>query len=191
MKEEIRKKMIEQLSKFPTSDRNKEQTLILDKLLTYISLNQIKKIGLFWGRIPEIETGPMIDVLQDLGLEIYLVRMEKERQLSFKYFTDKSQLEISKFGVYQPKADLDSLDPNQLDLLVVPGLAFNLDGYRIGFGGGYYDRLLSKYPRIQTLSLSFSIQLLANDLWLPDYYDIPVDCLITLNQILEVKDEIK
>jgi 5-formyltetrahydrofolate cyclo-ligase len=63
-----------------------------------------------------------------------------------------------------------------LDLLIVPGLAFSKKGYRIGFGGGYYDRFLSAFDG-KTVSLVFGEQF--NDQWTPDVFDIPIDKIYT------------
>ena len=67
---------------------------------------------------------------------------------------------------------------DEIDLMVVPGVAFKENGQRLGFGGGYYDRYLAKYPGFKC-SLALSTQLASDDEWQPESFDIPVDRIIT------------
>lgn len=74
------------------------------------------------------------------------------------------------------------IDPNEIDLIITPGVAFKKDGYRVGYGGGYYDRFLSKIPNTQTIAIAFSLQIVDE---LPiDNYDIPVDYIYTEKNII-------
>ena len=88
-------------------------------------------------------------------------------------------LEKTKFGVlenHDPKAEVK----NDLDLIIVPGLAYGLDkNSRLGFGGGYYDRFLKKYPT-QTLSLVNSIQAFDQTEWKIEDHDVPLKNLILI-----------
>lgn len=71
-----------------------------------------------------------------------------------------------------------------LDAIIVPGLVFDLQGYRIGYGGGYYDRFLGSLSRKKsTLSLAFPFQVVEEELP-KEAYDIPVDFLVTSEQCI-------
>ena len=68
------------------------------------------------------------------------------------------------------------VEPNDIDLLIVPGIAFDSEGFRMGFGGGYYDRFLQSFKG-NTVSLAFQEQIVSN---LPkEDHDIPVEKIIT------------
>lgn len=100
------------------------------------------------------------------------------RLMSFYYITELSQLEKSSFGVLEPKTDICELmsrEP-QNSLCVVPGMAFDCDGYRLGYGKGYYDRFLSGYHGV-TAGICYSDCIR----WkLPrGRFDRPVDILVT------------
>ena len=78
------------------------------------------------------------------------------------------------------RAFLRSYVKNDLDLIIVPGLAYGLDkNSRLGFGGGYYDRFLKKYPT-QTLSLANSVQAFDQTKWKIEAHDIPIENLILI-----------
>lgn len=78
-------------------------------------------------------------------------------------------------GIYHSISDSELT--NYMDLLVVPGVAFEKSGYRIGYGGGYYDKFLNQY-KTQTVSLLYDFQLTTFD---KESFDQPVDQLIIYN----------
>ena len=74
--------------------------------------------------------------------------------------------------------------PSQIDLLIVPGLAYTQAGYRLGFGGGYYDRFLRDYDG-KTISLAFNCQMIPQiDL---EEHDLPVSKIITNTEVITTK----
>lgn len=79
----------------------------------------------------------------------------------------------TKFGVEEPEIEKVA-SPDELDLLIVPGLVFNRSGYRIGFGGGYYDRYLANYKG-KTCSFVFAEQLMED--WQIEEFDQPIQQL--------------
>lgn len=96
----------------------------------------------------------------------------------------ESDLQAGPMGILEPRPDrLHAIDPKVVDLHVVPGLAFDAMGFRIGYGKGYYDRfLLLRSPRSITVGVAFDIQVverLPHDLW-----DIPVDSIATETQLV-------
>ena len=97
------------------------------------------------------------------------------KKLHFYQVEPQTEYQLSSFGVEEPLSQkkIDALD---LDLLIVPGLIFSHEGYRIGFGGGYYDRFLADFQG-KTVSLVFAEQFDVR--WQPDSFDIPVQKIIT------------
>ena len=81
------------------------------------------------------------------------------------------QLERNSFGLLEPQGDFTILEPSQIDLIHVPGLAFNPSKYRVGYGGGYYDRYLEHFPG-HTISTIYPCQI---QNFQPEHYDIPVE----------------
>ncbi|MEO0377683.1 MAG: 5-formyltetrahydrofolate cyclo-ligase, partial [Cyanobacteria bacterium P01_A01_bin.17] len=64
---------------------------------------------------------------------------------------DLDQLQPGKYGIMEPNATLPILSPAVADLILIPALACSAQGYRLGYGGGYYDRLLSQWPHLKTI----------------------------------------
>ena len=84
---------------------------------------------------------------------------------------EPEKLERNSFGLLEPQGDFTILEPSQIDLIHVPGLAFNTSGYRVGYGGGYYDRYLEHFPG-HTISTIYPCQI---QNFQPEHYDIPVE----------------
>ncbi|MCX8163284.1 MAG: 5-formyltetrahydrofolate cyclo-ligase [Candidatus Micrarchaeota archaeon] len=93
-------------------------------------------------------------------------------------------LELSKFGVLEPKAEAQDFNTTNIDVAIIPGIVFDKNGYRLGYGLGFYDRFL-KDKKFFKIGLCFSGQILDN---LPiEHHDIRLDCLISEKSILRIK----
>ena len=122
----------------------------------------------------EIDTWPIVEDLQRSGREVYVpVVRKRPKGLVPTLYTTKESLAPAVFGILEPPPGTPTVEPDRLDLVVVPGLAFSQEGYRIGYGGGYYDRLLSN-TSAPTVGLVYTAFIRALD---PDPWDQPVDFL--------------
>ena len=174
----IREKTLVALKEVPLNVREKYEKQLLNHLINKIKKESIQTIGFYYGFYPEINTKDYFDTLWREGVRIYLPRIQPKRQLSFHLYQPKDPLDSAFNGqVYQPRPDSSSINPNELDQLIVPGVAFRLDGHRIGHGGGYYDRLLASLST-KTVSLVFSEQMYAIDEWVAQDHDYPIDELL-------------
>ena len=70
---------------------------------------------------------------------------------------DPDNLVATSFGLMEPASDL-AVEKSEIDLIHVPGVVFNDEGYRIGYGAGYYDRYLEKHPELVHIALAFEFQ---------------------------------
>ncbi len=90
---------------------------------------------------------------------LLLPRVEARGELSFFRPTTDGDLERSSLGILEPKSICERVAACQIPLALVPALAFDSSGYRLGYGGGYYDRLLSSSPHLQSWGIGFREQL--------------------------------
>lgn len=100
------------------------------------------------------------------------------------FYEVKSRDEITKDEKNILIPDSSNEHNNQVDLLLVPGLIFNEEGYRTGYGGGFYDRFLENFKG-ETVSLLFDEQF---GQVITESHDLPVDTLITPTQIINAKE---
>ncbi|WP_042458395.1 5-formyltetrahydrofolate cyclo-ligase [Neobacillus dielmonensis] len=143
-------------------------------------------IGITISKPPEVDTFQIIRKAWELGKQVAVPKCHpKTKQLIFRNLTAFSQLESVFFELLEPiEAITKEVPANRMDLVLVPGLAYSIDGYRIGFGGGYYDRFLSSYSGC-TVSLAFTEQIMAA---IPtEEHDIPVERIITPEKVLKVR----
>ena len=99
---------------------------------------------------------------------------------------DMAELTSSQFGLLEPKADfIRKLNPKEIEVVLVPGLAFDRRGNRLGYGKGYYDGFLIKLsPNALKIGLAYNFQLMDE---VPiDNHDIPLDIIITEKEIIVV-----
>lgn len=127
-----------------------------------------------YGYLPfnqEVDLLPLLKAALALGKQVALPKCYG-KEMHFIQIHDLSRIQCSAFGAPEPIADAP-IACDEKALVIVPGLVFDRRGYRIGYGGGYYDRFLAREPSHPTISLCYDFQLV--DRLEPDPHDIPVD----------------
>ncbi|WP_071131604.1 5-formyltetrahydrofolate cyclo-ligase [Enterococcus timonensis] len=157
MKKELRLEMLEKL-KALAGDRKKlsRAEKIQKDFLASTYFKEAQVIGFYLPSEIEIP----LDKIFSAGLhagKIMAAPIAKNHQMHFFQVTEKTKFNRSTFGVLEPEPE-KPIAKASLDVLIVPGLLFTEEGYRIGFGGGYYDRFLSDFKGV-TVSLIFKEQL--------------------------------
>lgn len=182
----LRKSVIGQMNELAKSEHASKSSAILEKLLEDPDFQQAESIGVTISRWPEVDTMPLIETCWRLGKKVAAPKcFAKGRTMDFRLFDSFEQLEVVYMDLKEPiEASTQPIGADSIDLLIVPGVVFTESGYRIGFGGGYYDRYLSGYSG-NTRSLAFELQLAAG---LPvESHDIPVDGIITESRTIDAK----
>lgn len=177
-KSELRKQTISKLENI-TSDK---KATIENQLHHNLFSSQIwlssQTIGITISKKFEWNTSPIIHKAWKQGKTVCVPKCyPKEKKLVFYKLDSYEQLELSFYQLLEPKtSETEQMNKQQIDLMVVPGILFDKDGYRIGFGGGYYDRYLADYPN-KTVALVSHAQLIDD---LPVHsFDVNVKQLIT------------
>ena len=98
--------------------------------------------------------------------------------MEVRRYTEKEDLQKGAFGIMEPTGTLFT-DYERIDVAIVPGVAFDRDGHRLGRGKGYYDRFLSKVPLVYKIGVRFPSRLM--DEVPADEYDILMDEIVTAN----------
>ena len=182
----LRKSVISQMNELSKSQHAEMSSAILEKLLEDSDFQQAKTVGVTISRWPEVDTIPLIKLCWQLGKKVAAPKcFAKDRTMDFRLFDSLGQLEVVYMDLQEPiEAETEAIAPESLDLLIVPGVVFTASGYRIGFGGGYYDRYLNGFKG-NTRSLAFDFQLAGE---LPvESHDIPVDGIITEIRTIDSK----
>ncbi|HNR35360.1 MAG TPA: 5-formyltetrahydrofolate cyclo-ligase [Candidatus Hydrogenedentes bacterium] len=125
----------------------------------------------------EVDTRALMDGVLREGRPV-LVPVAKPRGIMiWSALRDWNDLAESRFGILEPRAEsMRPTTPPPGSVCLVPGIAFSEDGYRIGYGGGYFDRFLAGFDGV-SIGLAFREQLYPR--WIPEAHDIPVQMLVT------------
>ena len=185
-KKTIRKQLKARLAELPKPLYEAYSFEIAKQLYEQQAWKEAKVIGITLSNPPEVDTYQIIRKAWEQGKQVAVPKCHPaDKNLTFHALSHFSQLESVFFGLYEPiEQRTERVDAKEIDLLLVPGLAFTKKGYRIGFGGGYYDRFLLSYPG-KTVSLAFDFQLIEE--FLVEAHDVPVAKIITSQQVLDTK----
>lgn len=121
--------------------------------------NNPQHIGIYWAFRGEMPTEPLYHHWNREGAHLYLPRLDSsEQQLEFVEIKSMDQLMQSSLGFFQPDSNLAAVPVNLLELVVVPGVAFDIHGNRLGWGKGFYDKLLKNYSG-KVIGLAYDFQI--------------------------------
>ena len=130
-----------------------------------------------YGYLPynqEVRTVPLLQQALADGKRVAVPKVYGD-EMKFIYMTDLTQVAEGYAGIPEPIAD-DPVADNPTALVLMPGMAFDTQGHRIGYGGGFYDRFLAEEPNHPTIALCYDFQMVED---LPtEEFDIPVDCVL-------------
>jgi 5-formyltetrahydrofolate cyclo-ligase len=144
-----------------------------------LELDEFKSAGVVHAYVGakanEVRTERIVAETLRLGRRLAVPRVAGDH-LVHHMIRGPSELHPSRFGLLEPDPAAPRVDPGEIDLVVVPGLAFDRSGARLGFGRGYYDRFLSQVSGAKA-ALLYTLQLV-DDVPVGDQ-DVPVDLLVT------------
>ena len=154
-------------------ERAMAQQLVYQKIANHSAIHQASNIAIFLSFDGEIETKPIIEYLWQQNKSVYLPIIHPcvSTPLLFIHYTPNSQLIKNKYGILEPFLNvLDVIPYQKLDIVFTPLVAFDNRGYRLGMGGGFYDRLLANYKADQILPIGLGfacqkVQRLQNQPW--------------------------
>ncbi|OCA91558.1 5-formyltetrahydrofolate cyclo-ligase [Bacillus sp. FJAT-27225] len=175
--------MMQELKSISEDEYSRLSGMVAESLYKQPDWRMASTIGITVSRPPEVDTYQIIKQAWSDGKKIAVPKcLPETREMEFRYITDFKQLESVYYGLFEPiREKTDLAEPGKIGLLIVPGLAFTLDGFRMGFGGGYYDRFLSGFHG-KTLSLAFEKQIVD---YLPlEPHDMPVSKIITDKRVI-------
>lgn len=174
----IRKQIQEKLKKISEEDRKIFEEILYKKLYENENFKNAKCVALTIPFRTEINTYPIIEKLLKEGKTVCSPICEKEtRKMTFYKIDSLNELIEGYYGIKTPpEIEKNIVEKNDIDLILVPGVGFDKNNYRIGFGGGYYDRYLKDYKG-HTIALAFKEQIVEK---VPkNEFDLPVDLVIT------------
>jgi 5-formyltetrahydrofolate cyclo-ligase len=132
----------------------------------------------------EVDTAPLIRWCLDQGKRVALPRVMGKRHMEAFWVTDPvADVECGAYGICEPRYGLPSVEPQTIDVVFVPGSAFDRSGSRMGYGGGFYDSYLPKLrPGTPRIAVAFDLQVVDD---VPrEGHDLRIDAVVTERGVL-------
>ena len=180
------KKQIRKVMKVQRAELTKDQVLaysssIWNEIYKIPSFQSASTILLYSSFGNEVNTVEIATKALDLGKTIaYPVTNSTTNTMAFhkvNHLDELALISIGSFSLLEPRLDPSTkVAPDSHTLMIVPGLAFDQEGYRTGYGGGFYDKYIAKYPALTTIGVCYDFQVVDR---IPiDEYDQPVGLLV-------------
>ena len=179
----LRAEVLHKRDSLPPSVRAELSRRIVDRAVNWIEMKRADAILIYLSMRGEVETGGLLHyLLAQNKIALAPVMSIKQRTLTPHRIIDaKEDLVLHPYGMSQPNKETCPPFPlDQIDLIFVPGVAFDPQGYRIGYGAGFYDRFLPQCPQAVWLGLAYEAQIVTDTF--PQTWDVPLHQILTENR---------
>lgn len=182
----IRSNILQKRDNIPPAERTILSKRIISNLIEWIQRSETGKNGdpfdtvmVYLSMNSEVETWELVEYLQKQDRKIIapVVDTESGDLIPKQIQNLDKDLVLHRYGMYEPKESCLVFPTNQLQLIIVPAIAFDGKGYRLGYGKGFYDRFLPKCPNAVTVGIAYQLQIV--DDTHPQLWDIPVHYIFT------------
>lgn len=173
MKVSIRKSVLKKMKGLELENKRKADQALIQRLRSLPAYQAASVIATYLSFPHEVDKSFLIDAAQEDGKQVVIPKTYPKGCMEFVAY-DPQNLKPTAFGLLEPEDATQAVDQSKIDLIHVPGVAFQKDGYRIGYGGGYYDRYLADFDGA-TVSTIYACQEVD---FAPAPHDIPVQEVI-------------
>lgn len=181
MKKILRKKVLAARDSLLPGQRTAKSREIEERLFSLPEFTSARTVMFFASFQSEVETGPMIRRALHFGKRVILPKVKGQELALFEIKDFDKDVSPGAWGIPEP-VESHPIDLVEIDLIVTPGAAFDERGNRVGYGAGFYDRILPLYKGV-TVALAFEVQIV------PDVpvstHDIPVKKIVTEKKVIE------
>lgn len=182
-KSEVRNYIKKRRNELPINLRNEYSSTIHDKLFAREDFKESDLLFTYISFGSEVDTVAIIQKAFQMNKKVYVPKVEEDK-MNFYEILSFDGLIRSDFGILEPDSSRDkmfqsSMMHNEKKLMLLPGLAFDKTGNRIGYGAGYYDRYLGRHPINEWIKIALAYEFQILEAVEHDKYDIPADYIIT------------
>lgn len=188
-KEILRKKWMKKRKKVAKKEGDIKSKIISKKILSLKEIKESKNIMIYVSYRSEVSTNKLIISLLNNNKRIfapYCIKDEKRMEV-VEIENPDQDLEKGAYGIKEPAKRIrnNKIDPKNLDIVVVPAVAFSKSGYRVGYGGGYYDRFLERLAN-KTITIGINYEEMLFDKVPKEDHDLAVDMVVTDKRLLRI-----
>jgi 5-formyltetrahydrofolate cyclo-ligase len=172
----IRRAVLTARDALTADDRSLRDRAITERLLSLPEVRDARTVMAFWSFGSEVSMHPLLTALADAGAVTALPRIVGA-DLEVRSYAPGDAVTPTSFGAMEP-ADGRTIQPGDVDVVCVPGIAFDRAGRRVGYGGGFYDRFLKRAELAVRVGVAYDVQVVADEL--PSgAFDLRVDVIVT------------
>ena len=177
-KKALRSKIIAARRKLTDNYRQRASNRMMTVFCALPDFKEPRKVLCYASLADEVQIRPLMEKWLSMGVTVALPRITGKGQMEAVSFTDFDSLVEGEYGILTPDLEKgEVIPPEELDLIIVPGIAYDTRGERLGMGGGFYDAYLDRATKAKRIALAFSCQLVAK---IPmEAHDVRVHKIIT------------
>ncbi len=186
VKNKIRKSLLEQGHILSSQSIDQLNTQVQKNIIESLNLSKMKNVLLYFPYKQEIKTNLLHQELLKYSHNIYMPKIFPKNVMKFNLFTSEYSLTKNKYGITEVDNE-EYLEPHLFDAMFIPFVGVDINGFRIGYGGGYFDRALSSlmdsnHRKPLIIGLGYDYQMLSKNLAEP--HDLRYHKVITESRIL-------
>lgn len=181
-KKNLRREMLAKRDGLTRDEIQTKSIRVADRLLALEAYSRAERIFTFLSFGSELDTRPIVEAALADGKTVIVPRVNREtKALDLYEIKGYDGLVPGGYGILEPTDDHVRVSENDVDLILVPGVAFDEEGGRLGYGAGFYDKILSK-TRAALVALCFELQVVPEVPREP--HDIPVPLILTEERVI-------
>ena len=170
----LRQQLIKKRSELDGPTHQRLSSRIISHLKQQDFFQQANTIAVYLSYNNEVDTWQLIREMMPYK-RICVPTVDNSQTMHFVFLDDLKHLKKNKYGIYEPVSNL-AVEKTDIDLIIVPLVGFNDQNFRLGYGGGYYDRFLAQYSG-KKIGIAFQLQ--RTEELIPETFDVPLDMIIT------------
>ncbi len=178
-REDVRAEVLRERDGLSRETRAVFSRRIVDSIMRWIQREGFDAVMLYLSMRSEVETDGLLEGLLHAGKQVSAPVVDTERDclIPRRIQSEKTDLVPHRYGMLEPSSACPIFPIAELQLIVVPGIAFDRKGYRLGYGKGFYDRFLANCPHAIPIGLAYQIQVVEDTF--PETWDVPVQYIFT------------
>ena len=182
VKNKIRKSLFEQGQSISNESKNKLGLQIQKHALEKIDTRDIDNIALYFPFRNEVNTNILVKAFTNLHKNIYMPKVLDETNMAFNLLCNKSKFSINRFGIKELD-NTDYIDINNIDLMFIPMVGVDPNGCRLGYGSGYYDRIVSYFDEqsIKPLLVGLAFEYQVFEMHFGEMHDLKYNLVFSEN----------
>lgn len=195
-KKELRKEILALRNALLHQERCEKSNQIVEKVYDLDSFKKSNKLLLYQPMKSEVDITKIFEQAQGCGKDIYVPRVIGE-EMEFYLVDETTEFELSAYGIREPKPETTKMfvpSPKDHIFVLMPGVAFDTEGNRIGYGGGYYDKYLQRladgnlHEDICTVAVAYDCQIVELGRIETESHDRKVDYIVTETKDIRRED---